>query len=69
MIWVNDEHPEKELFQIDVTEEGIEMCVNDKHLLSILFPINAKDEEIMIYINDEVIEKGIKVVFQILFGI
>ena len=30
-ICVNDEHPEKALFPIEVTEEGIVICVNDEH--------------------------------------
>ena len=31
MISVNDEHPLKEEFPIEVTEEGIVICVSDEH--------------------------------------
>ena len=31
VICVNDEHPEKASFPIEVTEEGNVICVNDEH--------------------------------------
>ena len=31
-ICVNDEHPQKAQFPIEVAEDGIVICFNDKHL-------------------------------------
>ena len=32
VICINDDHPEKVVFPIEVTEERIEICFNDEHL-------------------------------------
>ena len=34
----------KDEFSIDVTDEGIKICVNDEHPLKVLFPIKVTDE-------------------------
>ena len=38
---------------IEVTEEGIVICVNDEHPLKAEFPIEVTEEEIVICVNDE----------------
>ena len=53
MICVNDEHPEKAEFPIEVTEEGIVICVNDEHPQKEEFPIEVTEEGIVICVNDE----------------
>ena len=37
--FVNDEHPKKFSFSIEVTDEGIDICVNDLHPLKAPNPI------------------------------
>ena len=43
----------KALFPIDITEEGIVICVNDEHPLKALFPIEVTEEGIVICVNAE----------------
>ena len=52
-ICVNDEHPKKAPFSIEVTEEGIVICVNLKHPEKAQYPIEVNEEGIVIWVNDE----------------
>ena len=50
--------PLKTLFPIDVTEEGISICVNDEHLEKEQSPICFTEEGIVTCVNDEQPEKA-----------
>ena len=47
MICVNDEHPLKAKFPIEVTEEGIDICVNDEHPQKAPFPIEVLKKKLI----------------------
>ena len=44
MICSNDEHPEKELFPILVTDDGILIWFNDEHPSKAFSPIDVADD-------------------------
>ena len=48
-------HPLNELCLIEVTEEGIDICVNDEHLQKAPCPIEIREEGVwnVICVNDE----------------